>query len=66
MAFVPSFIVENLQAGLQQYDDSYIHDAVREVEFLEQCLARARRILVDLRNRRAQTARFIRENPATD
>lgn len=66
MAFIPTRIIESAQYSLQNLDDFQLRDAQAEVEFLEQRLARARRILVDLRNCRAQTARFIRENPATD
>jgi hypothetical protein len=66
MAYVPQIILERVQESLREMEDRDIREALERVEVFEGQLARARRHLVEMRNRRAKLARFLRENVASD
>lgn len=66
MAYVPSSVIEGVQSQLVYLDGSALREATDMVEIFEKRLADARRHLVEVRNRRAKLARFLRENDASD
>ena len=66
MPFVPQIVIDRVQESLRYTEDQAIHEALARVEVFEDQLARARRHLVEMRNRRAKLARFLRENVASD
>lgn len=61
MAATPKSVIDTIEWKLHQFDHMVLREAEEHVAVLEKRLAEARRILVNVRNERAETARWLRE-----